>query len=159
MTLPVFPGLSPGSYDALVADPPWSFLTYSGSHTTPLTIVCLIRWHGGAGSPRQARNRAVGVGRPRRGRLTRLPGRARRPGPGHATACHHRWRAGPGGDAGGVVAGAASPAPHGAQAPTARLAHALKKLHEYRRFLRALSLNRQGHGHQAMTSSAPILPT
>jgi hypothetical protein len=35
-------------------------------------------------------------------------------------------------------------------------AHAPKKLHEYRRFLRDLSLN---YGHQAMTSSAPIMPT
>jgi hypothetical protein len=45
-------------------------------------IVCLIRWHGGAGSPRQARNRAVGGGRPRPGRLTRPPGRARARGLG-----------------------------------------------------------------------------
>ncbi len=35
MTLPVFYQLSPGSYGAIVADPPWSFLTYSGNHTTP----------------------------------------------------------------------------------------------------------------------------
>lgn len=31
----VFDGLRRGDYGAILVDPPWSFLTYSGSHTTP----------------------------------------------------------------------------------------------------------------------------
>lgn len=35
MSLPELYGLRSGAYGAIVADPPWSFLTYSGKHTTP----------------------------------------------------------------------------------------------------------------------------
>ena len=35
MTLPVFSGLLAGSYGAILCDPPWSFLTYSGHTVTP----------------------------------------------------------------------------------------------------------------------------
>ena len=35
MTLSTFNGLSLGSYGAIVADPPWSFMTYSGKTVTP----------------------------------------------------------------------------------------------------------------------------
>ncbi len=35
MTAFIFESLQPGSYGAIMADPPWSFLTYSGTHTTP----------------------------------------------------------------------------------------------------------------------------
>jgi N6-adenosine-specific RNA methylase IME4 len=34
MALSTFKGLSPGSYGAIMADPPWSFLTYSGNRVT-----------------------------------------------------------------------------------------------------------------------------
>lgn len=35
MTAFIFQGLSPGSYGALLIDPPWAFKTFSGDNTTP----------------------------------------------------------------------------------------------------------------------------
>lgn len=35
MSVPKLYGLRSASYGAILADPPWSFLTYSGNHTTP----------------------------------------------------------------------------------------------------------------------------